>query len=242
MSRVSAAVAIVVGVVVLALCGCTQAIPFAPAPLTDRPAALAAEELSDIGNDRPQVTFDGLMVRRRVVVVVHSQEGADLAAIRLGLEKVANSQQLALSDISAAVLDGALLEHLVRPVIVSLPAGSTLQDAFTLTDPKRYPAGGLSGALHMHTVSVLVHDLKFSVQTSDPNTLAEVIAGEESWRTHWATMRRMPVPKCSRSATPGRCSATISSHRFAPPLAGTPAWRRMPSPSHLGRVPDPGWT
>ncbi len=178
MFRAKAVVGLVVGVLVLALCACTTAVPLVPGPPAARPAALAAEVPSEIGNDHPQISFVGSIVRRRVVVVIHSQEGADLAAIRLGLEKVAISQQLALSDISPVVLDPALLEHLVRPVIVSLPEGSTFLDAKALTDPKHYPTGGLPGAEHVHIVRVQVHDLTFSVHSTDSKALAEAIARE----------------------------------------------------------------
>ena len=106
----------------LALAGCTgtEVSPNSP-PAQDAAVApqgnstadtvgAQAEEGLDVGNSRPVVSYDGLMVRRRVVIAVNSEMDADLAGLRTKLETAAAPQGMALADISPDVLEPAVLE------------------------------------------------------------------------------------------------------------------------------------
>ncbi|MBG6059383.1 hypothetical protein RCH16_002658 [Cryobacterium sp. MP_M5] len=163
-----------------ALSGCTAV---APGPgqtggAAGVTAALSAEAVSDVGNARPAVSYDGLMVRRRVVVAIHPNDGADLVALRRELNRAAAREHLFLADVSPDVLDAVVLEHLVPEVIVALPDGATLSDAGRLIDPAGYPGGAFPGASHFHVDSVLVHELRFSIRSKDPAGLADAIDRE----------------------------------------------------------------
>ncbi len=84
MSVAIRALAVLISVFVLG--GCT-----AGATSSTQPPAtgVTAQAGSDVGNDRPQVTYDGLMVRRRVVIAIHSTPNADLASLREQLDLAA---------------------------------------------------------------------------------------------------------------------------------------------------------
>ena len=69
------------------------------------PSSTAAEAGTDRGNGRPEVTNDGLMVRRRVVIAIHPTPGADVDSLRKELDRAAAGRQTSLSDISPAVLE-----------------------------------------------------------------------------------------------------------------------------------------
>lgn len=160
-----------------ALCGCTAAAPTTPAE--QRPRALVvAEGRSDVGNDRPQVSFDGLMVRRRIVLAVRIDPAADLAAVSRQLDHAAGRSHTTVTPIAASVLDPVPLEQLAPDLVVTLPAEATLADGRRLMD---------QALLHPHwsrivqaqdVLSVLVHDLRFTVSTAHPAALTRAIARE----------------------------------------------------------------
>ena len=166
---------------VLALSACTGGTP-APAPPAPSAAASAApvslETGTDVGNGRPAVSHDGLMVRRRAVIAVHPAPGADLGATRARLEQAATAGGVVLSDIPPDVLEPAILEHISPELILALPAGSTSDDAEKLAELAFGPEGSYAGVEHVHVSSVLVHDLRFTVAAADPAALATSIAEE----------------------------------------------------------------
>lgn len=164
--------------IAFALSGCTAV----ATPLTGTPVSSgligSAERGTDAGNDRPIVTYDGLMVRRRVVIAIHSTPDADVTVLRAVLDKAANQGQTNLSDISPDVLDPASLEHFVPELIVVLPAGGTVAEAGELVDRAYFQDPAVSGVDHYHVAEVLVHDLRFAVRTTSPAALEESIAKE----------------------------------------------------------------
>jgi len=166
---------------VLALSACTGGTP-APAPPSPSAAPSAAavsfEVGTDVGNGRPTVSHDGLMVRRRAVIAIHPAPGADLGATRARLEQTATAGGVVLADISPDVLDPAILEHISPELILALPQGRTSDDAEKLAELAYGPEGSYSGVEHVHVSSVLVHDLRFTVAAADPAALAHSIAEE----------------------------------------------------------------
>ena len=107
--------------VVLALSACTTT----PAR-TSPPEAVAAGPAGPVErNHRPQVSYDGLMVRRRVVIAIHATPGSALPALRRQLDLAATRRHTTLSTISASVLDPAILESLAPDLVVALPTGAT---------------------------------------------------------------------------------------------------------------------
>ncbi|PVZ59589.1 hypothetical protein [Arthrobacter sp. H-02-3] len=164
---------------VLALSACTGGPP-APAPpsVAASAAAVSLETGTDVGNGRPAVSHDGLMVRRRTVIAVHPAPGADLGAARARLEQAATAGGVVLSDISPDVLEPAILEHMSPEVIVALPPGSTSSDAEKLAGLAFGAEGSYPGVEHVHVALVLVHDLRFTVAAADPAALAKSIAEE----------------------------------------------------------------
>lgn len=144
------------------------------------PAAVAG---SDVGNGRPQVTYDGLMVRRRVVIAILPVPGADVDALRRELDRAAASRHTTLSDISPSVLDPADQERLAPDVTVVLPAGATLADAGKLMAPAASDPGTSARAAFpevqdYEVAPVLVHDLRFTVRATNPSVMAAAIARE----------------------------------------------------------------
>lgn len=133
---------------------------------------------TDVGNGRPGTTYDGLMVRRRVVVAVHHAEDADAETLRQRLADTATERGLELADISPDVLGAATLEHMVPEVIMALPTESTTADAEALAAAAFGPEGSFAGLKHVHVGSVLVHDLRFTVASPDPGTAAADIEYE----------------------------------------------------------------
>ena len=168
---------------VLALSACTGGTP-SPAPPSPSAgsvpsaAPVSLETGTDVGNGRPAVSNDGLMVRRRAVIAVHPAEGAEPGAPRARLEQTAAASGIVLSDIPPDVLEPAILEHLAPQLILVLPAGSTRDDAERLAESAFGPEGTYPGVEHVHVTSVLVHDLQFSVATADPAALASSVAEE----------------------------------------------------------------
>ncbi|MDF9749293.1 hypothetical protein [Arthrobacter sp. ES3-54] len=168
---------------VLALSACTGGTP-SPAPPTSSAGAVQSaapvslETGTDVGNGRPAVSNDGLMVRRRAVIAVHPAAGAEPGGPRARLEQTAAASGIVLSDIPPDVLEPAILEHLAPELILALPAGSTGEDAEKLAELAFGPEGSYPGVEHVHVASVLVHDLQFSVAAADPAALARSVAAE----------------------------------------------------------------
>jgi hypothetical protein len=159
------------------LSACTATAPSAPGETPPR-ALVAAETHSDVGNDRPQVSFDGLMVRRRVILAIGLDHAADLGAMRRHLDQVARRISTTVSPISASVLDPVPLEQLAPDLVVSLPPDATMTDGQRLMD-LGLRAGEWSNAVRTHDVlSALVHDLRFTVRSAHPTALARAIARE----------------------------------------------------------------
>ena len=161
---------VAVVLLVIGLTGCTAGTQ--PGLKSKPPASamvLAGEPGSDLGNGRPSVTFDGLMVRRRVVVAIHPRTTADLVSLRGELEQAADRLRLPLSDISPTVLDADVLEALKPELIVALPDGGTVDDAGKLIDLTS-SFGGVDVA-EFYIGPVLLHDLRFAVPTGDPHAV-----------------------------------------------------------------------
>ena len=168
---------------VLALSACTGGTPSPAPPSPSVGSVPSAEPVSletgtDVGNGRPAVSNDGLMVRRRAVIAVHPAAGAEPGAPRARLEETAAASGIVLSDIPPDVLEPAILEHLAPELILMLPAGSTRDDAEKLAGLAFGPEGTYPGVEHVHVTSVLVHDLQFSVASTDPAALASSVAEE----------------------------------------------------------------
>jgi hypothetical protein len=139
---------------------------------------VAAEGGSDVGNDRPHVTYDGLMVRRRVVIAINPNEGADLGSLRKEMDRAAGRLHLTLSTVSPDVLDPTLLESLAPELAVALPAGATLAEAGSLIDPALGQAQRFPEVKGYDVASVLVHDLRFTARSANPPALARAVARE----------------------------------------------------------------
>ena len=148
---------------------------------TDRPSAVVVADKGsggyDLGNDRPQVTNDGLMVRRRVVIAIHPTPGADLVSLRKALDTAATRGQTSLTSIPRGVLDPALMEPVAPEMALVLPPGKTLADARRLIDPTLKSRRSLDVERY-DVAAVLVHDLRFRVNSAKPAALAEAIARE----------------------------------------------------------------
>ena len=168
---------VAVVLLVLGLTGCTAVVE-PPASLPEVAGAVAGEAGSDLGNGRPAVTFDGLLVRRRVVLAIRSHDAADLAGLRGQLARAADRLRLPLSDVSPTVLDADVLEQLAPQLIVALPEGGTVGDAGTILDLVSSSGGALPAGVQFHIGPVLVHDVRFTVRTGDPVALQEAIDRE----------------------------------------------------------------
>jgi hypothetical protein len=89
-------------------------------------AALAqVTQGQDLGNGRPEVSYDGLMVRRRVVIAVHSAINAEQQGVRAKPEPVAAPRSMSLAATAPAVLGPAVLRHVMPGLVVALPASAT---------------------------------------------------------------------------------------------------------------------
>ncbi|WP_104082329.1 hypothetical protein [Cryobacterium sp. Y11] len=161
---------------VLILSGCTAGVA-APDSLVK--STVAPEPGADLGNDRPVVTFDGLMVRRRVALAVHADENVDLPGLRAELERRATDASLTLSDIAPDVLPAGLLDQAVPVLTMLLPAGTTTAQTRALIGPEA-SVSSLSASQDstFFVVDVLVHDLRFEVAAADPAQVADSIATE----------------------------------------------------------------
>lgn len=132
----------------------------------------------DLGNGRPVVSYDGLMVRRRVVIAVHSGAEADLGGIRTKLEAGAAAHSMHLDAIPPTVLEPAVLQHTMPELIVALPPDATLDNAQAVADEATADGAEALGAEHFHVLQVLVHDLQFAIRTADPAHLSAEVDRE----------------------------------------------------------------
>ena len=161
---------------VLILSGCTAGVS---TPASSPAANVAIEPGTDLGNDRPVVTFDGLMVRRRVALAVQADENADLPALRAELERRAADASLTLSDIAPDVLPAGLLDQAVPVLTMLLPDGTTTAQTRALIGSKASVSSLLASPdSTFFVVDVLVHDLRFEVAVADPAQVADSIATE----------------------------------------------------------------
>ena len=184
MSRSVRAVPVVL--LAFALAGCTAGVASTTSTtkttLTDLSSGVVAagEGGPDQGfvlGGRPQVTNDGLMVRRRVVIAIYPVPGADLVSLRKQLDAAAARAHTSLSSFPPAVLEPALLEPVGPEMTLALPAGKTLAAARRLMDPAS-KGRAIPGVQRYDVASVLVHDLQFKVSSANPAVLAEAIARE----------------------------------------------------------------
>ena len=141
-------------------------------------SVVTADTGTDVGNGRPLVTHDGLMVRRRVVIAILPTPIADVAALRRALDRAAASRHTSLTDVSPSVLDPTEQEALQPDLTLLLPAGATLADAQDVVVPAGSRRAVLPGVQDYQVASVLVHDLRFSVRAANPPALATAIARE----------------------------------------------------------------
>ena len=174
----AAAVAVSVVLASSLLAGCTAGAPPGPRPSDPSGVVLTSESGSELGNGRPQVSHDGLMVRRRIVVAIHPAPDADLDKLRTALNSAAGSLGLAVSPISPDVLGARVLQHTVPELIVALPGNATIADGGELVDLAFGHDQAFPGLDHVHVAQVLVHDLRFTVSSPNPGTVAEAIALE----------------------------------------------------------------
>ena len=169
-------------VLALALGGCstgTQGPAAGPSPPgTVLSAGGGSEGGSDVGNDRPQVSYDGLMVRRRVVIALRPAPDTDVAVVREVLERAAARSHVALVAVSPDVLDAATLEELSPELVLALPPGWTVADAAAVVAAGSAGGRTLPGVEGSRVATVLVHDLRFEVRSSDPQRLSRSIARE----------------------------------------------------------------
>ena len=132
----------------------------------------------DLGNGRPVVSYDGLMVRRRVVIAVHSGAEANLGGIRTKLEAGATAHSMHLDPIPPTVLEPAVLQHTMPELIVALPPEATLDNAQAVADEATADGAEALGVEHFHVLQVLVHDLQFAIRTADPAHLSAEVDRE----------------------------------------------------------------
>lgn len=161
----------------LTLSACTAG---ASTPVHHHAGAVAAVEAgADLGNDRPLVSYDGLMVRRRVVLAVRCAPAADLSSVRRRLQLAAAQSHQTLTPVSPSVLDPNALERLAPDLAVALGAGATRADGQHLMDVT-FGAGHRIGAPVRAYVarSALVHDLRFTVTAAHPAAVSRAIARE----------------------------------------------------------------
>jgi hypothetical protein len=161
-----------------ALTGCTAGVGATTSTLRSSAEVAPVQGGFDVGDDRPHVTYDGLMVRRRVVIAIYPIAGANLVSLRKEMDSAATRLHTTLSSISPDVLDAALLENSAPEMTVSLPYGQTLGDATRLMDPASSQGRTFPEVEGYNVVSVLVHDLRFTVSSARPAVLAEAIARE----------------------------------------------------------------
>jgi hypothetical protein len=176
--------AVPVVLLAFALTGCTTGVAATTSTTsTSPPSGVVAvdgdgSDGADLGNDRPHVTNDGLMVRRRVVIAIHPTAGANLASLRKELDTAATASDTSLSSISQSVLPPTLLAPDTPETTLVLPSGKSLADARRLVDTATSKGRRPSDVAALNVASVLVHDLQFTVSSAKPAELAADIARE----------------------------------------------------------------
>ncbi len=157
--------------VVLLIAGCSSA---AGPPATYRPSeAPAVATVSDVGNERPDVSYDGLMVRRRVAVAFHLHRDASASVVRRAVHRAADETGWDVRDVPPGVLDATLLEHLVPEVVILFP-----QNATTIDADRVLRSESIRSVDHTHTEEVLVHDLRISARTERPRAARRAVDRE----------------------------------------------------------------
>ena len=174
----AAAVAVSAVLATSLLAGCTAGAPPGFRPSAPTGVALTSGSGSDLGNGRPQVGFDGLMVRRRIVVALHQAPDTDLEKLRTALSTAAASLGLAVSPMPPDVLGASALQHGTPELVVALPSDATVADGGEMVNLAFGPGLSFPGLDHVHVAQVLVHDIRFSVSSADPGAVSEAIAME----------------------------------------------------------------
>jgi hypothetical protein len=173
-----AAVAVSVVLASSVLAGCTAGAP--PGSPSSGPSGvvLTAGSGPELGNGRPRVSYDGLMVRRRIVVAVYPTPDADLDKLRTALSTAAGSLGLAVSQISPDVLGASVLQDTVPEIIVALPSDATSARGGKLVDLAFGHDLAFTGLDQVRVAQVLVHDLRFAVNSAKAQAVADGIALE----------------------------------------------------------------
>ena len=194
---------------------------------------------SDVGNDRPRVTYDGLMVRRRVVIAVRPAPGTDVATIRRELQRAAGRCTSASPPLPGRARP-ALLEQLAPKLALALPPGRTVADATAVVAAGSAGGRAVPGVQDYRVATVLVHDLRFEVTSSDPQRLSQPSTARASCPTRSAATPPSRAGRSWPSPTPARCSVTSSSGRCAAASPAGPGHRPGRSWWHLGPRPVRG--
>ena len=118
------------------------------------------------------------MVRRRVVIALRPAPDTDVAVVRGALEQAAARSHVVLVAVSPDVLDAATLEELSPELVLALPPGRTVADAAAVVAAGSAGGRALPGVEGSRVATVLVHDLRFEVTSSDPQRLSRSIARE----------------------------------------------------------------
>ena len=223
---------------------CWRAAPPRRPPARTRPPRNGCRRQAgtDVGNDRPQVTYDGLMVRRRVVIAIHptpaptSPRCASSSTSRrpAGTRACPPSPQRARPGDSRAPGPGPGR----GPPRRRDPCGRREADRSAFAGM----AGIVNRVQEYDVASVLVHDLRFSVATATRPPWPGPSRGRASCRTRSGTTRRPSAAVSSTSPTPGPCSATTWSSPSVAASHAPRASRRRRSPSRLAPRPDLAWT
>ncbi len=138
-----------------------------------------AETGADIGNDPPQVSHDGLIVRRRVVLAFRIGTTGDLRRLDHRLALAARRGGLTAATVSPSVLDAADLERLAPNLVVALSQDATPADGQHLMRRAQLTARLTGLDVRDHEVaSVLVHDLRFTLRTPQPGEVSRGIDRE----------------------------------------------------------------
>ena len=138
-----------------------------------------AEAGSDVGDGRPDVSYDGPLIRRRETLGLRIAAGAHVERLIRDLAVAERRDGFVVTAVSPDVLDASQLERLTPALVWSLPSGTTGPQArramrVALTTARR---DGVE--VRNHAVgSVLVHDLRFTVGTSSAHAVSGSIARE----------------------------------------------------------------
>jgi hypothetical protein len=131
-----------------------------------RPVAAGGE----LGNGRPAVSHDGLMVRRCTAVAVYPAVPGGGGPVRRALRAAASRAGLTLVDLPPDVLSPRTLRRQVPEVVDCLPPAATPGDATRLLSRP------LAGAGRHLVETVLVHDLAFTVRPAGRSPAAVTAA------------------------------------------------------------------